>query len=284
MNKKNTEKAVALKPSEHFQRNILFAHKGKAISNYLGSDKKRLMKFLTGVGTAIERTPKLLECDQESVMQAFVNAASFDLDPSGISGECYVLPYKGKGQFQLAYKGLVTMMYRNGIDNIVSGIVREKDTIKLVDGNIQHEVDPFLSKEERGVAIGAYVKVTFNGKTVSKFMNGKDIMAHGKKFSKSFNSEYSPWKEKNDPELWMWVKTVLIQLSKLLPLGDSLKKAINIDYQDSVVHDRMEKAKQQSKTIEMGNLLTKPKDAKDKAKEGKTTEEVEKPADSSTEA
>lgn len=275
----------ALKPAEHFQKNVLFAHKGKAISNYLGSDKKRLMKFLTAVGTAIERTPKLLECDQESVMQAFVNAAAFDLDPSGISGECYVLPYAGKGQFQLAYKGLVTMMYRNGIDNIISGIVRKEDKIKLVDGNIQHEVNPFLSKEERGESIGAYVKVTFNGKTVSKFMNRKDIISHAKKFSKSFNptGKYSPWNPENDPEGWMEVKTVLIQLSKLLPLGDSLKKAINIDYQDSVVHDRMEKAKQQSKVLEMGNLLTKPTNGKENT-ESKTEKETEQNTGTNTQA
>lgn len=157
----------------------------------------------------------------------------------------------------MGYKGLVTLMYRAGAESIYSDIVRKNDSIKLVNGDVQHEVDPFKTNEERGEAIGAYVKVDFKGKTISKFMNGKDIIAHAQKFSKSYNptGSHSPWNPKNDPELWMWKKTVLIQASKLLPTSDSLKVALNLDYQDSVLHERQEKAKKASEGMKMGNLL-----------------------------
>jgi len=262
---------------ETFKKN-LYATQRKAISNYLNGDQKRVLRFLASVGTAIERTPGLLDCDQSSVMQAFVNAAMLDLDPSGISGECYVLPYKGKGQFQMGYKGLVTLMYRNGIQKITSEIVRENDKVSLINGELKHEIDPFKSMEDRGKRVGAYVIVKNNDEETVKFMNGKDILAHGKKFSKSFSSEYSPWNEKNDPEGWQWKKTVLIQGSKLLPLGDSLKKAINLDYQDSVIYDRMEKAKVESAPLQLGHLN------KHENKENKNNKEETEPASESNEA
>lgn len=232
----------------------LFSAEGKALNNYLGQDKKRLSKFLTAVGTAISRTPKLLECDRPSLMKSFVHAAHLNLDPSGISGECYVLPYKGQAQFQMGYKGYVTLLYRSGISKIHADIVREKDTFKIINGDVIHEVDPFLTREERGDPKAAYVQATYQGETTSKYMNGKDILDHGKKFSKSFNTSFTPWKEDNDPELWMWKKTVIIQMAKLLPSSDSLKKAIDLDYQDSMIYERREQALKETDQLRLSNL------------------------------
>lgn len=248
---------------------------GKAINSYLGSDKKRLSKFFSAVGTAIDRTPKLMECTQESVMQSFVNAAMLNLDPSGISGECYVLPYGGEAKFQMGYKGYVTLLYRAGVSKIQADIVREKDDFKIVNGDMYHTVNPFLTKEERGKPMGAYVQVTYKGETTSQFMNGKDIMAHAEKFSKSFKTDFTPWKEKNDPELWMWKKTVLVQMVKLLPNSDSLKVAVDLDYQDSVIHDRMENAKNQTEPLKLGNLTKKDEKNKDTKKDEPASEDSE---------
>ena len=65
-------------------------------------------------------------------------------------------------------------------------------------------------------------------------MNVEDIMKF-KEFSKSKNFDSTPWLEKNDPELNMWKKTVLKQLSKMLPQNEALVKAIEIDNKDSTV-------------------------------------------------
>jgi recombinational DNA repair protein RecT len=55
------------------------------------------------------------------------------------------------------------------------------------------------------------VIVENKGKKIWKFMNKEEIIKHAEK-SPGFNSTYSPWKEVNDPDLIMWLKTALKRL------------------------------------------------------------------------
>jgi recombinational DNA repair protein RecT len=110
-----------------------------------------------------------------------------------------------------------------------------------------------------------------NGHQIAKAMNSKDILGMGKNFSKSFESTHTPWDEKNDPELWMWKKTVLKQLGKMLPKNATINRAIAEDNKDSVISDRLEGAKEKSKELTMGNLL-KNGDIK-KTKEGEENQD-----------
>jgi len=224
----------------------------KQIENYFG-DQKRALKFLSSVVSAVQRTPKLLDCEPSSVINSFMMVAQLELMPSDVSGEAYVLPYKNKAQFQLGYQGLVTLFYRAGVQSITAEIVYKNDKFKYVNGVIEHTPDIF--SDDRGEAIGAYVIVELQqGGHVSKVMKKKDIMGIGQKFSKSFKTDFSPWKEANDPELWMWKKTVLKQAAKLVPKNETIFKAIAEDNKESNVKDRMEKAKKQSEGLKMGQL------------------------------
>lgn len=223
------------------------------ITNYFAEPQKA-MEFLSNVRAEVQRNPKLLECEPGSLVNSFITAASLKLMPSGVSGEAYVLPYKNIAQFQLGYQGLVTLFYRAGVQAIHADVVRENDKIELVNGSIKHTVNPLESVSKRGKAIGAYVVVNYRGQLMGKYMHAEDILAHGKKFSKSFSSEYSPWNEKNDPELWMWKKTVLKQAAKLIPKNETIYRAIAEDNKDSVLAERLENAKVETKSITMGNL------------------------------
>jgi recombination protein RecT len=243
----------------------------KQINNYFGDEKKAL-RFLSGVVAAVQRNPKLLECEPSSVINSFMVMAQLELMPSDVSGEAYVLPYNDKkkgmiAQFQLGYQGLVTLFYRAGAKSIVAEIVYEKDEFSFRNGVIDHDPDVFA--EDRGEAIGSYVIVELkSGGKVSKVMNRKQIMDIGKKFSKSFYGydyqtkrktesvgEHTPWNEKNDPELWMWKKTVLKQAAKLVPKNETIFRAIDEDNKESNVADRMEKAREEAKSLTMGSLM-----------------------------
>lgn len=230
----------------------------KQIENYFGDESKAL-KFLSSVVSSTQRLPKLLDCTAPSLINSFIMMAELGLMPSGVSGEAYVLPYSNKGvmeaQFQLGYQGLITLFYRAGVTAIYSDIVREHDGIEIVNGNIKHTIDPKKSNKERGKDIGAYVVITFKGSTMGKYMHADDIIAIGQKFSKSYSTSFSPWKEANDPEKWMWKKTVLKQMAKLLPKNETINKAIAEDNKDSNIQDRLEKAQVESETLKMGNLL-----------------------------
>lgn len=231
------------------------------IKNFFGDDKNAL-RFLSGVMASVQKTPDLLDCEPTSVINSFMTMAQLGLMPSDVSGEAYVLPYKTKhgeiAQFQLGYQGLLTLFYRAGVKSIRAEIVREKDKFSYVNGKIYHEIDIFKSNKDRGKAIGAYAIGLLNGQEVAKLMNRDDILNMGKKFSKSYNSTYTAWNEEKDPELWMWKKTVLKQLGKLLPKNETIYKAIDADNEDS---DLMKPQKNmiEDSGLQMGNLLKEDK-------------------------
>lgn len=235
----------------------------KQIENYFGDDKKAL-EFLSSVVASVQRLPTLFECSPVTLINSFMMMAQLKLMPSGVSGEAYVLPYRNKGvmeaQFQLGYQGLVTLFYRAGVRSIVAEIVYDNDKFSYHNGVLSHDADPF--SDDRGKAKGAYVVVELQaGGKVTKVMSKKEIMGIGRQFSKSFDTTFSPWNEKNDPQLWMWKKTVLKQAAKLVPKNETIFKAIDEDNKDSIIHDRMNQAKVESSSLKMGNLL---KDGKEK--------------------
>jgi len=249
------------------------------IKNFF-SDEKQAMKFLSSVMSSVQKMPKLLECEQMSVINSFMTMAQLGLMPSDISGEAYVLPYnKGNAglvaQFQLGYQGLITLFYRAGVQGIRSEIVREHDEFSYENGVIRHKIDIFKSNTERGLPIGAYAIGLVNGVEIAKAMNKKDIMDMGKTFSKSFSTTFTPWKEANDPELWMWKKTVLKQLGKLMPKNESINRAIAEDNKDSEVGKGVEHMVEGS-SLRMGNLL-KDKNKKNDNQETSGENSVEKP-------
>lgn len=223
------------------------------IKNFFGNEAQA-MKFLSSVMADVQKTPKLLECEQFSLINSYMTMAQLGLMPSGISGEAYVLPYAGKAQFQLGYQGLITLFYRAGGTGIRAELIRKNDKFEYTNGKINHTIDIFKTNKERGEVVGAYAIANVNGEEIVKAMNVKDILDFGKNFSKSFNSEHSPWKIENDPEGWMYKKTVLKQLAKMLPKNETINKAFEADNQDSRIADI--KAKVDNNNLSMGNFLT----------------------------
>ena len=231
----------------------LATHYMKQIENFFNNNDKSL-KFLSSVVSAIQRTPELLNCDQTSVIISFLKVAELGFMPSDVSGEAYVLPYGGKAQFQLGYQGLVTLFYRAGVKSIAAEIVKKNDEFSYKNGVLEHNPDMF--SDDRGEPIGAYVVIELQaGGKITKVMSKKEIMHIGQSFSKSFKTSFTPWKSANDPELWMWKKTVLKQAAKLVPKNETIFKAIAEDNKESNVNDRMEKAKEEGAALSMGSFL-----------------------------
>jgi len=210
-------------------RQVLLSKKA-ALNNFLGSEKNAL-RFMSAVAHCIQTTPKLLDCTRESLMGAFMTAASLNLYPGGNGGDCYILPYRSKAgtqaQFQIGYRGFKTLAYRSGILRCGTEVVYANDKFSQELGTIQKLIH-IPATGERGDAIGAYAwsEVT-QGNIVFKYMTRDQVMEI-KKTSKSKDSQYSPWNA-NDPEKWMWQKTSFKQLAKLLPTSDDLDRAVHLD-------------------------------------------------------
>jgi recombination protein RecT len=193
--------------------------------------------------TCIRVNPELANCTPMSFLGALFTSAQLGLEP--VAGLAYLLPFNNKRkigtewktvkevQFVMGYKGAAALFYRHAKSVLLSwGVVKEQDEFEYQKGT-----EAFLkhrpSNGERGAVLGYWVVAELaNGGKAFEYMTLKDCMAHGMKHSKTFDKKAgefyssSPWKTNPDS---MCLKTVLLQLSKLLPLSVELQRAIEAD-------------------------------------------------------
>src|SRR3990167_950315 len=192
------------------------------ITNYFSVDKEKAMRFMTAISVHVQKTPKLLEADRATLMTAAMTCAELQLYPSNVTGEAFIIPYGGKAQFQLGYQGILTLLYRAGVESVRSAIVYEKDHFDYQEGTgakLIHKPD--IRAKDRGKAIAVYAVAVVNDHELFKVMSEADVMKH-KALSQAAKSKFSPWTGDNDPELIMWQKTAIKVLAKTLPNNDSV--------------------------------------------------------------
>jgi len=66
--------------------------------------------------STLNQSPRLKECDPASVLFAIQNCVILGLKPGNVDGlgRCWIIPYKGKAQFQLGYRGMIELARRSG--------------------------------------------------------------------------------------------------------------------------------------------------------------------------
>ncbi len=225
----STPNRAPLTPIQDLKARMVGEYKTQVV-NYFNGRESEALRFMTAAIDYVRRVPKLLECDKTSLLTALIQSAQFRFMPSGASGECYIIPYAKEAKFQIGYQGIVTLLYRAGIEGITANIVYKNDHFDYqegLDSRLVHK--PVKFGEEKGAAIGVYTVVQVRGAKTFKVMSEADVMKI-KEMSKAKSSPESPWNSK-DPELWMWKKTCLIQHSKLLPKTQELQQAIEKDYE-----------------------------------------------------
>lgn len=210
----------------------------KSMQTYIksmeGEIKKALPSVLTPerftrmVLTALSVNPKLGECTPASFLGSMMNAAQLGVEPNTPLGQAYILPYNNKGvmeaQFQLGYKGLIDLAYRSGeVEVVQAHIVYENDEFVC-----EYGLDPKLSHKpassDRGEPIKVYaVFKTKNGGYGFEVMSMDDVRKHAAKYSKAYNSSFSPWKTNFEE---MAKKTVLKKVLKYAPLKSDFVRAV----------------------------------------------------------
>ena len=105
--------------------------------------------------TAINRTPKLLECTPESLMQAVMICSQAGLEPDGRLA--HLIPYGKIVQVIFDWKGLVALGLRNGFESIYADVVCDNDKFDawVEDGKkkLTHRVN---WRKERGDTLLVY--------------------------------------------------------------------------------------------------------------------------------
>lgn len=181
--------------------------------------------------TALSNTPELKKCTATSLMGGLMQAAQLGLEPNTPLGQAYLIPYKNKGvlecQFQVGYKGMLDLAYRSeNMQTVQAYVVYQNDKFEYELG-----LDPKLkhipATSNRGEAIYVYaVFKTSNGGYGFEVMSIDDVKEHGKKYSKSFSSQYSPWTTNFEE---MAKKTAIKKVLKYAPLKTEFATAIAVD-------------------------------------------------------
>lgn len=211
---------------------------GRALPKHMNPE--RLVRIAL---TCIRQNPKLAQCTPASFMGALFTSAQLGIEP--INGLAYLLPFNNSRkvgdqwttqlecQFMLGYKGLANLFYRHDKAlQLAWGIVYKNDTFEY-----EYGTKAFLrhipTTNDPGPVLGYYVIAELSGKAMPfRFMTQADCIAHGMKHSKTYDKKKnafdpkSPWTTNLDS---MCLKTVLIQLHKLLPLSFEVQQAIASD-------------------------------------------------------
>lgn len=184
--------------------------------------------------TAVQRTPALLECEPITLLGAVFQAAQLGLIPDGVLGQAYLVPYNNNQkhrkevQFIPGYRGLVTLARRSGeISTIDADVVRQKDIFKYVRG-LNPVLEHIPTEDPQPgpiVKVYAFARLKDGGFQI-KVMTVREVEAIKSRSAAVKAKRSSPWD--TDPE-WMFKKTALKQLCKLLPVSTELQRALGLD-------------------------------------------------------
>ena len=233
--KQELAKKADTKPSEEkLTTNMSIADLVKAIEPEIKKALPSMIspeRFTRMALSAISNTPKLQECSQMSFLAALMNAAQLGLEPNTPLGQAYLIPYKNKGklecQFQIGYRGMIDLVYRNDmVQNIQAQVVYEFDDFEYqlgLDSKLFHR--PSLG--ERGEMKFVYALfLLVNGGYGFEVMSRQDVIAHAERYSQGINSSYSPWKNNFED---MAKKTAIKRVLKFAPMKADFARAIATD-------------------------------------------------------
>lgn len=173
--------------------------------------------------TEVRKTPALARTNPQSFFGALLTAAALGLEP-GVSGECYLVPYKDECQLIVGYQGVAKLFWQHPMaKRLAADYVCERDHFAY-DKGLTPRLEHTPAVGDRGKVIGYYAIAELNtGAVVFDFFTPEQIKAlRGGKVGTSGVA---------DPEHWMERKTALKQVLKLMPKSPELAGALRVDEQ-----------------------------------------------------
>ena len=203
--------------------------------------------FLASVLNAAQKNPDIAQCEQNSLLSSAMVAATLDLPIDSNLGFAAIVPYKTKiknkatgeeywvtlAQFQIMYKGFIQLALRSGqykTINVSPIYDDEFESYDIITGDIiiKPVANGFREQERLDKIIGyvAFFRL-INGFERIEYWSLNKIIAHGKRFSKSYKNPNGLWSK--DPHA-MYAKTVLKNtISKWGILSVTMQTAIVTD-------------------------------------------------------
>lgn len=223
----NESKAIA--PMEIQLRDLL-AKNAKAIASLVPDHltPDRLMRVAVN---CVAKTPGLQACTPTSLLRSVMAAAEVGLEPGGVLGQFYLVPFKQECTPIIGYRGLLELARRSGqVASIRAVVVRDKDRFRMTEG-IEQVIDhePFLDGDAGALKYVYAVCRLKDGSVQAEVMSRAQVDAIR---SRSRSGASGPWSTDYDE---MAKKTVLRRLAKWLPLSsERFAAAVELDNEDYV--------------------------------------------------
>lgn len=179
-------------------------------------------RFIRVAINALTRTPKLLECSQESFFRCLLDLSALGIEPDG--RRAHLIPFGKECTLIIDYKGLAELAMRSGIISVLhADVVCENDESFEYDrGELRSHKINF--RKPRGEMFAAYALVKFkDGGEKCDVMSKEEIVAIQRR---SRSGQNGPWKTDFNE---MAKKTVFRRLSKWLPLSAEFRDALDKD-------------------------------------------------------
>lgn len=155
---------------------------------------KKAQGFITSVLQIVDGNKDLQNADPWTVYNAAATAATMDLPINNNLGFAYIVPYAGKAQFQMGYKGFTQLAYRTNQYERLNCLAVYENQFKIWDPFDEYlELDMKIPGEGKIHGYASGFKLV-NGFVKKDYWTTERVLAHAKKFSKSFDNPKGRWK------------------------------------------------------------------------------------------
>lgn len=194
---------------------------------------------------ACRDNPRLLDCDQDSLVAAVVKASRLGLECDGTFAQGYLRPIRNKrrncqeAQFIPGWRGLVELAMRSGkVKSIEARVVRDGDVFEFQYGsNASLTHRPKLGSSGKVIAVYAGAAMT-NGQYVFDVLDPSEVNAirdHSDGYMAALSGGFkSPWQTDWNE---MAKKTAIRRLVKILPTSAELSDASDLDDESGQVEE-----------------------------------------------
>ncbi len=178
-------------------------------ANLLGDHHAK--RYIESIVIAVANNKDLQECSPKSIMISAMRAASLQLSVDPILKQAHLVPMGREATIIVDYHGLVQLTVGTGYYKIPPNVfeVYKGENVKLerFSGRIDIDGTPELDKDGNKTVMGwcGYFKAKDDTERWL-YMTNEECDAHGKKYSKAFNSPKSGWNTEREK---MRRKTVL---------------------------------------------------------------------------
>lgn len=183
--------------------------------------------FMSSVISVANGNPQLRNAEPMSIIGAAMVAATMQLQVIPTLGQCYIIPYGKKAQFQVGYLGLLQLCQRSGqFKKILAAPVHEGEYVSGDEFDEEYVFDKKQNKSDKVIGYMAKFEL-LNGFTKVAYWDIDKVKAHATKFSQAFRAGFnSPWKSDFDA---MAQKTVLKSILKFAPKSIEMQNAVTFD-------------------------------------------------------